>query len=140
MTTTGFVTVPIVNRPGTLAEAATILAKEKINVDCVQSDSVGEFGWVRFCTNNLEKTEKVLRKNGYPTTTTECVEVPVANRPGELARITKMLGDNNINIQTAWATSTDSGSNSTLCLATSDVAATRRVLGIGAPIRATISR
>lgn len=124
MATSKIVTVPLENTPGTLAEVTRILAKEKINIEAVESDSIGEIGFVRLVTNNPDRTQKILRSAGYPVTTSELVEITLANKPGELARVCKSLADSNINIEGLWGSAGTSGGTG------------RVVIRVGDPIRA----
>lgn len=101
-TTTKVLTIPLENTPGTLGEAARILANEKVNVVAVESTSLGDFGYARFVTDQPEKAEKALRTRGYPVSTGEFIETEVPNRPGELARICEALGKADVNIEGLW--------------------------------------
>lgn len=132
-------TVQLENRPGTLAEAARILAKENVNIEAVENETCGDFGFARFFTDNPDKAEKALRKKGYFVTTTELVEAILPNRPGELARVCEALAKAGVNIDGCIGGATGTG-NGRVTFRVNDPVTARRVIQEAVGKVATISR
>ena len=94
--------VPIPNTPGTLGKFTQVLHKEGINISGIMIESVGDVSFVRFTVDKETGLKKLLEHAGYQVFETPvfCLELP--NRPGELSRLAKYLGDEDINIRHIW--------------------------------------
>lgn len=94
---TGFC-VKAEDRPGIVANLATILGKQDINIDGCTAISFNGKGVICFITNNPQTTTTALNKAGIKHETRELLEISVQDKPSELAKITQSLADANINI------------------------------------------
>lgn len=121
------VTIPLENKPGTLASICNTLAKEKINIEAFCSEGIGEVGFVRLLTDDPEKCAAVLKRQGLPVTTTETFEITVTNKPGELARVCEELGRSNVNIESAFGTAPEGESEGRIVFRVNNPEAARRV-------------
>ncbi|MBI4669774.1 MAG: hypothetical protein HY747_11450 [Elusimicrobia bacterium] len=97
-------TVPLTNEPGTMAKITKTLATAKVNITAFTSDGAGDVAWFRFLTETDTNVRPTLEEAGYQVFETPAIEVELPNRPGELSRLAKILGDKGINIQTTYAT------------------------------------
>lgn len=135
------ITVPVENKPGTLANICKALAKENINIEAFCSEGFGETGFVRLLTSDPEKCAAVLKRQGLPVTTTETFEITVPNKPGELARVCAELGRNNVNIESAFGTAAEGESDGRIVFHVNNPEAARRVFtNVGARVVQTTAR
>ncbi len=91
------ITVP--NKPGALAELAEQLAADAVNIKAI-STSGSET--IRLVTSDEGTTRKTLTKAKLPWTETEILQVRLLNRPGELAKIARMLSKAKINVDSVY--------------------------------------
>jgi len=97
------VTAYLENKPGRLAKICSALAHEKVDLRALSVMDSSERSVLRFVTNDLEPTKKVLNALGVEFTTTEVLAVTMDNQPGSLARILERLAGEHINIEYAYA-------------------------------------
>lgn len=91
------------NKPGRLATITGVLFNEGINLRAFTIADAGDFGIVRMVVDNTEKAYKALKNAGFTVTVTDVIAVEVEDKPGELFRISKALGDEGINIEYVYA-------------------------------------
>jgi len=87
------------NRSGRLLELCELLGKNKINIKALTIAESPEFGIVRMVVDKSEEATKILKANSFVANITDIVAVEVADVPGGLANILKVLNDNKINIE-----------------------------------------
>lgn len=126
---THIVTVPLENKPGSLASVTRLLGKEGVNIDAFTAETVGELGFLRIVTANPEKASKVLTKNGYPVSTSEILEISVPNKPGELSRVCETLAKANVNIESAFGAVPGNAAEGRVLIRVNNAEAARRALG-----------
>ena len=93
-----FVSVTCNDKPGELGKICQNLANAGINIEGFASTA----GNVRLLTSDSRKTIDTLKKQGYDCKEVEVFQLRLSNRPGELARVGKALGDANVNIDNAF--------------------------------------
>ena len=93
------ISVFLENRKGRLYDVCSLLGKNQINIRALTIAETENFGVLRIVTNKPEETVKVLKSNGFAANITDVVIVEVEDKPGGLAKILKILNDNNINIE-----------------------------------------
>ena len=103
----------LVNKPGVLAQVTGALAAEKINLVAMTLVDSQEHGVLRMVTANVAAAREVLKKLNLPMTETEVLCVDLPNRPGALADVATLLGQNHININYAYVTSGAPGGRTT---------------------------
>jgi hypothetical protein len=97
------VTAYLENKPGRLAKICSALAHEKVNIRALSVMDKAERSVLRFVTDHLESTQKVMTQLGTEFSCSEVLAVPMENRPGALARIVERLAEEHINIEYAYA-------------------------------------
>jgi hypothetical protein len=90
------------NKPGRLAKICSALAHEKINIQALSVMDTPDRSVLRFVTDDLEPTRKVLTAVGTESEHREVLAVEMENRPGALARILEKLAEEHINIEYAY--------------------------------------
>lgn len=96
------VTVVTKDRVGLLADVSGILGENRINISSIAAEAHGKTGIIRVSTDNPAKTKAVLKKAGFDVSAFEMVTVRLKNKPGELARLTRELAENGIDIKNAY--------------------------------------
>ncbi len=102
------ITAFLENKPGRLAKICSALAHEKVDLRAISvMDSNGR-SVLRFVTDHLEETKKVLTSIGAEHTTSEVLAVDMENRPGALAKVLERLAEDHINVEYAYLAATAS--------------------------------
>ncbi len=87
------------NRSGRLLELCELLGKNNINIKALTIAESPEFGIVRLVVDKSEEATHVLKANSFVANITDIVAVEVADAPGGLANVLKILNDHKINIE-----------------------------------------
>lgn len=85
------------SKPGHLAKTLELFQDAGINVRGYSVSDTGEYGIARFIVDSPEKAGDTLRRAGCAFTLTEVICLRLEDRPGELARVMRLLsecGDN----------------------------------------------
>ncbi|MCX5785949.1 MAG: ACT domain-containing protein [Elusimicrobia bacterium] len=98
-------TVFLPNIPGALSKFVELFAKEGVNVIGIASEIRDDSGIVRVAVDADRKVSHVLTNAGFTTIETSMLSLELPDKPGQLLRLTKLLGENNINITTVYGTS-----------------------------------
>ncbi|PIT84118.1 hypothetical protein COU37_05020 [Candidatus Micrarchaeota archaeon CG10_big_fil_rev_8_21_14_0_10_45_29] len=95
------VTVIVADEVGKLADVSFILGKSKINIDSISVGKVGDKSIINLMVKNEERASSVLEANGYQCLKSDVLVVRLFNQPGELAKLTKLLSDNKVSVESA---------------------------------------
>jgi hypothetical protein len=90
------------DRPGILGEVASALGEKKVNLRAVNAWVEGTQGVLRLVVDKAAAAKKVLSAHGYAVEEREILELSLADKPGELGKAAKKLGEAGINIQYAF--------------------------------------
>ncbi len=82
---------------------ADVLAKNGINIRALSLADTADFGILRLIVNDMVKTRKILKDNGFTVGQNEVVAVVVPDRPGGLAGILGALRGKGINVEYMYA-------------------------------------
>jgi len=67
-----------------------------------------QFALIRLIVDNAQKTIELLKANDYLFDSKEVVTLDITNKPGEFTKITKKLGEKQININYVYGSVSDS--------------------------------
>lgn len=123
----------LVNKPGVLAQVTRALADAKVNVVAMTLVDSQEHGVLRLVDEDPSQTRAVLSRLNLPMTETEVLCMELSNRPGALADVAQLLGENHININYAYCTSGARGGRTTAVLKVADPKKAERVLRTNKP-------
>jgi hypothetical protein len=118
----------LVNKPGVLAQVTRSLAEAKQNLVAMTLVDSQEHGVLRMVIEDGVEARRVLGKLNLPMTETEVVCIDLSNRPGALADVAQLLGENHININYAYCTSGAPGGRTTGVFKVADLNKARHVL------------
>jgi hypothetical protein len=96
------VTAFLENKPGRLAKICSALAHEKINIQALSVMDTADRSVLRFVTDDLEPTRRVLTSLGTEFEVGEVLSVRMDNRSGALAKVLERLAEEHINIEYAY--------------------------------------
>ena len=118
----------LVNKPGVLAQVTKALADAKVNLAAMTLVDSQEHGVLRMVVEREAEPRAVLAKLNLPMTETEVLCLELSNRPGALADVAQLLGENHININYAYCTSGAPGGHTTGIFKVADLNKARHVL------------
>jgi hypothetical protein len=102
------ITAFLENKPGRLAKICSALAHEKVDLRALSVMDTNGKSVLRFVTDQLEETRKVLTSIGTEFTTSDVLAVEMEHRPGALARVLERLAEEHINIEYAYSAASSS--------------------------------
>ena len=114
-----------------MARVAKALGDAGVNIRALTIAEAGDFGIVRMVVDDTEKGYKVLREEGFTVLETDVLAVAIEDSPGGLYEIANTLGENNINMDYAYAFVTAKTERAMLILRVDDISSATRVLSDG---------
>lgn len=93
------ISILIGNKMGRLAEVTEIIADNNINMSALTLAETPDNGVLRIIVDEPDKVEKILKQNNMTLSVSNVLSVCIDDTPGGLAKILRILADNNINIK-----------------------------------------
>ncbi len=128
MTTAYQLTIPVENKPGTLAEVSSILAREKFNIRAITISSFGESGFLNIMVDDPKLAKKTLEKEGVVVELKEIIAVILDDKPGGMDKLVQYMSEERINIENAYGFVLESHKTAVFVIDVSDIESTRRLL------------
>lgn len=94
--------VYVQNRPGEVSRVAEALARNAVNIRGIATDVGGGRPMVHIITDDDNSARAALKAAQLDFVEQEVIVVSMADRPGELAKITKKLARGGININSLF--------------------------------------
>jgi len=91
------------NEPGRLAQIAAALKECSVNVKTFNIAESSGFGVLRAIVEDPARAYAELSKRNIVVKETDVIAIPMANRPGGLLDVAKVIGDANINVEYGYA-------------------------------------
>jgi len=95
------------DKVGLLADISYILAKAKINIESINVEVISGKSIITLALSDAEKGKEVLESSGFKVEKTNAVVIKLADKPGELNKITSQLAKEGINIENVHMLSKD---------------------------------
>lgn len=118
----------LLNKPGILAGVLSALAAAQVNLVAVTLIDSQEHGVLRMVADQIDTARAALTKLKLPITETDVLCVSLDNQPGALARVAATLGDNHVNINYAYCTSSQGDGQTIAILKVADPAKAAKLL------------
>ena len=115
------------NKPGRLAHIANSFKEAGINIRAFTIAEAGDFGIIRMVVDKPDSAHDVLHDSGFTVSETSVLGIEMEDVPGGLGMIADVLGEQDINIDYAYAFVTKT-EKALLILRVSDVEAAIKVL------------
>ena len=93
------ISVFLENRAGQLAEITGILADKGIDMRAINIAETSDYGIVRLIVSDAKKASSILIEHGFVLTMTPVVAVSVADKPGGLSAVLKLLPPAGIDVE-----------------------------------------
>jgi hypothetical protein len=125
------VSVFLDNRPGSLFEAISKLDNNNIKVFALSIADAGEYGLVRFISEDPQKASKLLEDAEFNLAKSKKnteVTALFSSKENSLSKITKLLGDSGINIEYAYSSAVHVGGKVAMILRPSNVEKAEQLL------------
>ena len=120
--------VALKNEPGTLADLAELLSKNSVNIKAIATEtSDAGAGKAKLVTEDEKTTRVILERARFPFVETEILHIGLLDRPGELAKIARMLARAKINVDSIFILGKEAGETS-VGIKVSDLAAAKKIL------------
>ena len=97
------ISVFIENKIGTLAEVAEILGNAGIDLRALSLADTAEFGVLRLIVDDPNRAQSLLREAGFVVSVTQTLAVPIPDVPGGLAKVLKILTEEKVSVEYAYA-------------------------------------
>jgi len=114
------------NKPGVLARLCGELAAQGINLQGVSISDTVDHAVIRMLPNNPAKALALLEGAGQLVVETDVLVLPLADRPGELAKLATKLAKARVNIEYAYGSVQDG--SALLVLRVSDIQKAQKAL------------
>ena len=91
------------NKPGRLSEIISAIGDNGLDIRGMSLSDTTNFGILRIIVDDPEKGEKALTDAGMTASVTEVIAVGIADRPGGLSEVLKLLNSENISVEYVYA-------------------------------------
>ncbi len=102
------ITILVDDKVGVLADVSYLLGRSKVNIEAIAVGIVGPKAVVHLTVPNAVRALEVLKANGYQCLQSDLLVVKLANAPGELSKVSRLLADAGVNIESVSVLSQDS--------------------------------
>lgn len=97
------ISVFVENKPGKLAEVVETLGANDIDLRAMSIADTSDFGILRLIVDKPVKALEILRDAGCVTSVNQVIAVSVEDKPGSLAKVLRILSDEGISVEYAYA-------------------------------------
>ncbi|NLY55064.1 MAG: ACT domain-containing protein [Firmicutes bacterium] len=92
------ISVFLENRPGRLSDVLEELAAVGINLRAIAVADTTDFGIMRLMVDRPDEAEARLKAAGFTCTINDVISVEIPDTPGALAKVTRTLANEGINV------------------------------------------
>lgn len=117
------ISVFVESKPGHLYRVLDSFTQHNVSVRGYSASDTGDYGIVRFVVNDPKRAMQVLSEMGFAAKESEVLCIRLVDKPGELARVVKVLSDSHINVNYSYSLI-----STYICMSVDDVPAAEREL------------
>lgn len=114
------ISVFIENKLGTLAEVTEVIGAGGIDLRALSLADTAEFGVLRMIVSDPDRANRLLREAGFAVAVTKALAVSIPDVPGGLAKVLRILKDNRVTVEYAYASITRRENNAYVILRVGD--------------------
>ena len=115
------------NSPGALAGVCRILADERVNINALSLEGSGQ---LRLIVDNHILGAGVLRARHHQVSERNVLVLSVANTPGGLAPVAKLVSDAGVNVEYAYGGTSEGGAGAVVVLGVDDAQRAAAAAGV----------
>lgn len=116
------------NLPGRLAHFTRVLGDNNLDLISLSVVDGGPMGIMRGIVVDYERAMDVLTQNGYTVKLTDVLAISVADRPGGMADVLKMLAEHNIAVEYLYSFVRNAGGQSLIIFRVNPLDVAQQVL------------
>jgi len=116
------------NKPGQLAELVHELNKNNIDMRAMSLAETTDFGILRLIVNDTYETACVLKNSGFVFSITPVIAVAIPDETGGLTKVLEILCQNNVNVEYAYAFTSNKTNGAYMIFRVTDEAQAAKVL------------
>lgn len=117
----------IENRKGRLEQVTEALMESNINIASFSLADTSEYGLLRMIVSDPEEGKRVLKEEGFSAMLTDVIAVKIAQKPGTLHEVLKVLSDEGISVEYMYTLAT-AGKDTSIIMKLSDPGCALKVL------------
>jgi len=87
------------DRIGLLADLSYILGQAGINIESISADTLGDKAVMHLIVSDDKLGKEILEKGGFIVMSSDAIVIKVMDKPGELAKVARILANAKINIK-----------------------------------------
>jgi len=103
------VTVVATDRIGLLADVCELLGSEGIDINSISSETANGTAIIRLYVKRHERAKSILEGEAFKVMEQGVLVLRLADKPGELAKISRLLSDEKVQIKNVTLISRDNG-------------------------------
>ena len=120
--------VRVKDQPGSLARVCEIISATGINIKAISNEQLGDGNArIRIVTNDEKSTKIAFEKAHLSCTSDEILALKLEDRPGELLKVARLLGDAGNNINSIYILGKEND-KTVVAIAPEDTLAARKLL------------
>lgn len=116
------------NRPGALAELTEALSAAGVNMLAISVPDTAEFGTVRVLPDKVLEARSALEEAGFAHAAVDVLAVDLPHKPGSLAKMARLLADEQVVIRYAYATNAEGAEHGLCVLRVDDIHKGKEIL------------
>lgn len=89
------------NKPGKIDRITAVLGKKNINIRAITISDSGDYGIIKLIVDKPSEGCNTLQEEGIAATLRDVVAIAIDDSPGGLHKASKVLSENNINVEDA---------------------------------------
>ena len=110
----------IENKVGRLEDVTKVLKDHNINIASFSLADTAEYGMLRMIVSDPEKGRRVLKEEGFSASLTDVIAVKIAQKPGTLHEVLKILFEAGLSVEYMYTLST-TGRDTSIIMKSSDL-------------------